>query len=274
MTPTLTEPEIRQQLDALQPEIPWAHFFDFGHGISSVDESNDTFLRKSKSLSRIAELMGYLSKHHVKGGTLEGKRVLDLACGEGAHSIYFARLGATVLGLDGRQLYVDRATFAARTQGQSQNTSFITGDVRHLDAEELGTFDVVIASGILHHLNTEAFYDFISGLRNVCDDTAFIYTHISTALSIQNHRLKGPVYANDAYEGYLFREHAENASEEQKRSKVRASLDNSTSFWATETALVQAARDAGWDAFYRMHHPAVFSNLETGSYRPVFVLRK
>ena len=36
-------------------------------------------------------------------------RVLDLASAEGVHSITLAQAGANVLGIEGRELYVERA---------------------------------------------------------------------------------------------------------------------------------------------------------------------
>jgi 2-polyprenyl-3-methyl-5-hydroxy-6-metoxy-1,4-benzoquinol methylase len=214
-----------------------------------------------------------LCAHHLTGGSPAGKRVLDLACGEGGHSLLFAQAGADVLGIDGRQLYVDRARFAAEMSGLSSKARFELGDMRELSRDKLGTFDLVIASGILHHLAQSAFYPFLRSLAALTSDACIVFTHISTPQSVQNHRLEGPVSAEGRYSGHLFREHADDASDEEKAKKVRASLDNPQSFWASEEALVAAVRDSGFASHCRMLTPTVMESWAEAEYRPLYVLR-
>ena len=46
------------------------------------------------------------------GGSVEGLRILDLACLEGLYAIEFARHKATCLGIEGREANVEKARFA------------------------------------------------------------------------------------------------------------------------------------------------------------------
>jgi SAM-dependent methyltransferase len=70
-----------------------------------------------------------------------GARVLDIACGDGRHSLAAAGLGATVVGVDRDPLRLDIARDRARAAGLS-----IT--FRELDLEgpwpDLGSFDAVL----------------------------------------------------------------------------------------------------------------------------------
>jgi 2-polyprenyl-3-methyl-5-hydroxy-6-metoxy-1,4-benzoquinol methylase len=75
-----------------------------------------------------------------------GARVLDLACGEGRHSIATAELGARVLGIDRDRAKLARARERALTAG-------LPIEWRELDLEgewpELGNFDAVLVFNYL-----------------------------------------------------------------------------------------------------------------------------
>lgn len=266
--------EIRSRLADLEPNIPWAHHYEFAEGIESVDPSDEKFYRKSVSLKMIGEIYEELSLIHTRRGSMDGLRVLDVGCGEGVHSVELARKGAEVTAVDGRNLYIRRAGFAAEAKGVKDRIRLVEGDVRDLESKGLGRFDLVLASGILHHLNQEAFLGFLQALSNLSNDTLILYTHISTELSVKRHRLQGPVTTDEGYEGHLFREHADDATEQQRLNQVRASLDNTHSFWATEPTLTRALDKVGFRYVFRSLKPHVFNNFENASYRPIIVARK
>lgn len=267
MSPT----DIKQQLNKLSPETPWAHLFEFSPGIFSVTEDNEQFFKKAKGLKQVGEVLLQIAEMQVRGHTLEGKRVLDLACGEGGHSIQFSQKGAEVLGVEGRKLYVDRARFAVEAMGQVK-VNIIQGDVRKLDPN-LGIFDIVVFSGILHHLGIDDFDGMIAELGRVTSDLLLIYTHVGSDLAVKNHRLQGPQKTMLGREGFLFREHKDNATDKQREQQVRASLDNTFSFWAREEALVAALRAAGFQFVLKVLTPHPFG-LENASYRPILVAKK
>ena len=264
--------EVESRLQQLSPEIPWAHLIELAPGRFSVTEANEKFFRKATGLSMVGELLLQICEMQARGHTLQGKRVLDLACGEGGHSIQFARKGAKVLGVEGRSLYVERARFAAEATGQSDNVQILQGDVRKLPAD-IGQFDVVVFSGILHHLAQEDFDGMVAELGRVTGDLLMIYTHVSTDDSIKNHRLQGPVTTPAGRTGYLFREHEDTADAKAREQKVRASLDNTFSFWVQEKSLVEALRSAGFKLVLKAMSPHVFG-WEGASYRPIMVAKK
>ncbi|NEQ55180.1 MAG: methyltransferase domain-containing protein [Leptolyngbya sp. SIO3F4] len=270
---SLSESDIKAGLQSLEPDIPWAHYFDLGHGIETVTPAEEKFYKKAVGLKKLADLLIDVLPRHSRRGSLEGLRVLDLASAEGGHSIALARAGANVLGVEGRQLYVDRATFAAKALGSS-TARFEQGDVRKLTADQIGTFEFVLFSGILHHLGRQDFEGMLATLSTLVEDTLFIYTHVSTPASIKRFNLQGPVKTDEGgYEGYLFREHKDNASDEERKRKVRASLDNTFSFWASEYCLVKALKSVGFTCISKLLHPHLFG-WEEASYRVMLIARK
>lgn len=250
----LPKSEIEKSLSALQPETPWAHYFDFGNSIYSVEPTNEKFYRKATGLKAIGELLVEFSLNLLGVQDFADRTVLDIACGEAGHSMEFASRGARVTGVEGRQLYVERAKFAARAFGYEDRFKAVQGDVRRIEAEQLGTFDLVLMLGILHHLDADSFGSMLRTFHVLTKRIGFIYTHVSELDAIAGHRLKGPV-TSGKYEGYLFQEHAEDASAEDRTRQVRASLDNTYSFWAREESLLNGLKDAGFSSVFKILHP-------------------
>lgn len=81
------------------------------------------------------------------------KRILDLACGFGRHSLEFARRGYDVTGVDITPEYVDYATKQA--QAENLNARFICSDIRQVSFDN--EFDVVLnmADGAIGYLENE-----------------------------------------------------------------------------------------------------------------------
>lgn len=79
--------------------------------------------------------------------TLKGARVLDLGCGSGRWTRYFAKRAGFVEAADPS----DAAFVAARATGALSNVRVIQASVAGLPYEE-GSFDVVASVGVLHHV--------------------------------------------------------------------------------------------------------------------------
>ena len=82
-------------------------------------------------------------------GDLKDKHLLDLGCGAGENSVYFAKKGARCLATDYSSGMVDVAVNLA-----SKNSVKVEGKVMDAMALEFpdNTFDFVYASNLLHHL--------------------------------------------------------------------------------------------------------------------------
>jgi SAM-dependent methyltransferase len=103
-----------------------------------------------RPLQRFRHFMPWLVQ--AAGGSLSGKRVLDIACNSGFWSIQCALLGAEVVGFDARPELIAQAELVKRIAGAS------TAEFRVLDFENLrpdtfgGPFDIVLNLGLLYHL--------------------------------------------------------------------------------------------------------------------------
>jgi 2-polyprenyl-3-methyl-5-hydroxy-6-metoxy-1,4-benzoquinol methylase len=91
-------------------------------------------------------------------GDLAGKDLLDMACGMGEESVYFAKLGARVTGID-----ISEVGVASLKQRAAHHRLDITALEMRVDPTAFpdDSFDRVHGLGILHHVGIEA------GLREV-----------------------------------------------------------------------------------------------------------
>ena len=145
--PTMTEAEIRAELERL---APFHHAVALPFGLTApvpTDERGPT--------DRLGEVTDQVWPALLVefGGSLDGLRVLDLASNAGGFSIEAAKSGAAyVLGVDIVEHYVEQATFLARALGLD-GVEFRHMRVQDLDPGEVGQFDVVLCLGLLYHLD-------------------------------------------------------------------------------------------------------------------------
>lgn len=82
-----------------------------------------------------------------------GKRVLDVGCGEGGKSVYYASLGASaVVGVDIIPEYARRAQQFAEKHGYSDRFTFLLADATHLPLDS-GSFDTIIMNDFMEHVS-------------------------------------------------------------------------------------------------------------------------
>lgn len=89
------------------------------------------------------------------GGTLTGKRILDLGCNAGFWSLQAIENGCDfVLGIDGRQMHIDQANFVFNVnQVEKSRYEFIRGNVFEINFKKFGSFDIVFFLGLMYHIN-------------------------------------------------------------------------------------------------------------------------
>ncbi len=144
----MTEEEIRAEVERL---APFHHKVDLPHGLSTCLAGAP---RRRAAGTRVQSLVRHAFPPLLQacGGSLAGKRVLDVACNCGGFSLEAARLGAEhVLGFDSVERYIEQAEFLKRALNVEQ-VEFRRLDAEQLDAADVGTFDVTFCFGILYHL--------------------------------------------------------------------------------------------------------------------------
>jgi len=105
------------------------------------------------------------------GGSLKGRRVLDVGCNAGWWSLTAHQSGAAqVLAIEGRPQFVEQATLVRDSLGiDPQQLEFRRMDLFDLSPAEVGQFDLILMLRVLHHLA-----DPLAGLarlRDLCRGT-------------------------------------------------------------------------------------------------------
>lgn len=85
-----------------------------------------------------------------------GVRVLDLGCGTGSESVYLARQGFDVVGVDYSRVALDRARARAAHEAPGANCRFAYGDISSYPIPGAdGPFDVILDFGALDDMTGE-----------------------------------------------------------------------------------------------------------------------
>jgi len=102
-----------------------------------------------------------------------GRRVLDYCCGDGQNTVFLAENGADAFGIDISPVSIENAKTEAEKKGL-KNASFFVMDAEKLKFGD-DFFDLIICSGVLHHLNIEKAYQELfrvikQGGKIICDE--------------------------------------------------------------------------------------------------------
>jgi SAM-dependent methyltransferase len=174
-------------------EFPWWNYrFDFDNGVSTPVTAKSTINRTEQRRRYFFDaLLG------VAGGSLRGRRVLDLGCNAGMWSLQAIDAGADfVLGIDGLAMPIDQAKLVFETKGvDPARYRFEQADVfEHELAEQ---FDVVLCLDLMDQVAKPAeLFEIIAGVG------AEIVV-IETAVSLASYsyfevaRLQDPMYAGE-----------------------------------------------------------------------------
>lgn len=110
--------------------------------------------RTFKRIVLPGDVLGRLSRDHFVAA--DGTRVLDLGCGFGDFAPYFAGR-CDYLGIDHNEGYIE----TARALNAGSPARFITADVSDPIVAEHGPFELIMMSGVLHHLPSQAVRDLV-----------------------------------------------------------------------------------------------------------------
>ena len=134
--------ELQDRIAAFQS---WSYQFEFEGGISTPVADSDRVNRQEQRRRYFFEaLLG------LTGGSLAGRRVLDLGCNAGFWSLQAIEAGADfVLGVDGRSDYIEQAELVFEAKGVDRSRyRFDRANVFGYDLRE--QFDVVLCLGLLN----------------------------------------------------------------------------------------------------------------------------
>jgi 2-polyprenyl-3-methyl-5-hydroxy-6-metoxy-1,4-benzoquinol methylase len=144
-----SEPVDPEQLRARVESFPrWHYEFDLGGGVR-------TPITPRSHANRHQQRRAYFFDPLVRlcGGSLLGRRVLDLGCNAGFWSLAAIESGADfVHGLDGRQMHIDQANLVFAAKGiDPARYAFTAADVFAWDTDE--QYDIVLCLGLLYHVS-------------------------------------------------------------------------------------------------------------------------
>ncbi len=223
------------------------------HNIHLVDDiytMEQRVVGDERQLRRVIQVIADMSTK-----PLHALHVLDLGCLEALYAVELARRGAQVLGIEGREANLAKGVFVKAVLSL-KNLTLVKDDVRNLSREKHGSFDVVLCSGILYHLDVPDVFTFMEKIAEVCERLAIIDTHVCSEVS------ETVTYALRTYSGKRCREHQAEESLADRLAKPWASLDNQESFTLTRPSLYNLLAHVGFTSVYECHYPREMSKYE------------
>jgi 2-polyprenyl-3-methyl-5-hydroxy-6-metoxy-1,4-benzoquinol methylase len=230
---------------------PWEHNIRLPHGIYTTNWAG--------AYPDHTEIMSVINRE--LRGDFTGTEFLDLGCLEGYFSFESARHGANVLGIDGKIINLKKCEFVKSVLGVG-NVRFALDDAMAVTQAKYGTFDVVLALGLLYHLRDP--FTFVANMAEICRRFLVLDTHIT--LVDQPPVIKGKwrpelsdlhdlEFGGKTYAGRLYREFTPGTEQVEKDLSSTASLSDDYSVWLTEESLVAILRDAGFEQIDKVVYP-------------------
>lgn len=153
--------------------------FSFGENwkdyISRADESAITAARD--------DIRDWIPESEIKG-----KRVIDVGCGSGIHSLaYFTLEASEIISIDYDPSSVEATTFLWERSGKPDHWKVMHGSALDSDfLEKFGQFDIVYSWGVLHH--TGEMWKAIGNVLPLCKPGGYCWISIY---------VKGPNFQRD-----------------------------------------------------------------------------
>ena len=182
-----------------------------------------------------------------------GLRVADLGCLEGGFALAMAQRGMDVVGIEARQTNFAKLSLI-KDHFELPNLEFRRDDVKNFTRENYGSFDIVLALGILYHLDEP-----IKWMRQLAAATQgllIVDSHfappLDAGLPLLDKRLPlGPLQklkdGATTYEGRWF---ADCSDALDREAQVWSSYSNNRSFWLTKDSLCCGLMQAGFGAVF------------------------
>lgn len=188
----MRDEEIRRRIASF-PQ--WHYRFDLAGNPTPIPNENWAIRHPQRKRYFFDPLVDLL------GGSLKGKRVLDLGCNAGFWSLCAVESGCDfVQGIDGRQMHVDQADFVFRVKEVDESRyDFVAGDIFETDLRQFGTFDVVLCLGLMYHISKHM--QLMEQIAAVNSDVLVVDTVVSRAegsfLELRRERMDDPRHSVD-----------------------------------------------------------------------------
>ena len=143
----------------LRTQIEKAHY---NSKLSKILENPETrnWCYGSK-IARPSLRKGYIFLEDFLKNRCSDKQVLDYGCGTGVHSMYMAKRGASVTGIDISDVAIKVAEVFAKRENVSHRCNFLVGNVEKMEFPD-NSFDIILSSGMM------AYLDLDKALSEVC----------------------------------------------------------------------------------------------------------
>lgn len=242
-----TEPAIEEMRDFL---APWNHNIGLAPGIHTVFDEDP--YPEHETIMDVVD-------HHL-GGVYDGRKVLDLGCLEGYFSLRCALNGADALGVDAKEVNVKKCEFVKSVLGVS-NLRFALDDAMKVTRQRYGSFDLVLALGLLYHLDDP--FTFLGQVAELCKDFLVLDTLVALEEGSQTidgwepelSEARDFARGGRSYRGRLYREYEAGANELEREFSTTASYTNEFSIWLTEESLVSLLDEVGFEPLEKVVSP-------------------
>jgi SAM-dependent methyltransferase len=222
--------QLRDDLYTIAPEAHWNH---------------------AARLRRVVQVVAGLARKPVAE-----LRVLDLGALEGLFSVEFARRGASVVAVEGREANAEKIRLAKEALGL-QNLDVLQADVRSLSAERHGRFDVILCLGMVCLLDAPETFAFLEQLHEMCLDLLVVEANIALIPdTVRLHR--GRQYSGAFAPGE--RADVNPLSEEARWT----AMGNSQTFRLSAASLANVLGDVGFPLVVECQLPALSYVSEAG----------
>ncbi len=103
------------------------------------------------------------------------RSVLDLGCGVGHTSIYMARQGCDVLGVD----HADKLIEYAKTHNSNKNVTYMVGDITQIQLSK--RFDIITLCDVIEHLQPDTMLPLMGVVNTLAHQRTLLYVNIPIA---------------------------------------------------------------------------------------------
>jgi SAM-dependent methyltransferase len=196
-------------------------------------------------------------------GSKSAYRIADLGCLEGGFSVEFARMGFNVVGIEVRESNI-RACNYVKNNLNLPNLEFVQDDAWNIG--QYGHFDAILCCGLLYHLDRPV--SFLNLLSSAVTKLLIVQTHFATEHRSEKFNLSD-VVINEGVEGRWYTEFANDQAFDQREMSKWSSWDNHKSFWIKREYLLNAIKEAGFDAVLEQYDSLgnIAESINTGYYK-------